>query len=72
MSATNGLLKQMPIAHGDIVGCCFFYSTLSQFVQRDPEEEFMDLPKLQFREIRTNLGEDQKLPKYELLVKPAY
>ena len=40
----------------------------SQFFQRDPEEQFMDLPKLWFREIRSSLGEDQKLSKYELLL----
>ena len=50
-----------------------FWSTQpwSQFVQRDPEEEFMDLPKMWFREIRPNLGEDKKLSKYKLLVKYA-
>ena len=26
--ATNGLLKKIPIKHGDIVGCCFVYSTM--------------------------------------------
>ena len=41
----------------------------SQFVQRDPEEEFMDLPKLWFREIRPSLGEDQKLSKYGIIGK---
>ena len=36
----------------------------SQFVQiHDPEEEFMDLPKLWFREIIRGLGEDQKVSK---------
>ena len=28
MPATNGLLKKIPAPHGDIVGCCFFYSTM--------------------------------------------
>ena len=28
MPATNGLLKKMPAPHGDIVGCCFVYSTM--------------------------------------------
>ena len=41
----------------------------SQFVQRDREEEFMDLPKLWFREIRPSLGEDKKLSKYEIICK---
>ena len=41
----------------------------SQFVQRDPEEEFMDLPQLWFREIRPSLGEDQKLSKYGIIGK---
>ena len=26
--ATNGLLKKMLAPHGDIVGCCFFYSNM--------------------------------------------
>ena len=40
-----------------------FFSTQPwyQFFQRDSEEEFMDLPKLWFREIRPSLGEDKKL-----------
>ena len=42
-----------------------------QFVQRDTVEEFMDMPKLWFREIRPSLGEDQKLSKYEFFVKYA-
>ena len=41
----------------------------SQFLQRDPEEEFMDLPKRWFREIRPSLGEDQKLSKYGIVGK---
>ena len=28
MPATNGLLKKIPTAHGNIVGCCFVYSTM--------------------------------------------
>ena len=28
MPTTNGLLKKIPTPHGDIVGCCFFYSTM--------------------------------------------
>ena len=28
MPATNGLLKKMLAPHGDIVGFCFFYSTM--------------------------------------------
>ena len=69
MPATNGLLKKMPAPHGDIVGFCFFTQPWSHFVQRDIEEEFMDLLKLWFREFRPSLGEDKKLSKYELLVK---
>ena len=61
----------MHAAHGDIVSCFFSTQPWSQFFQRDPEEEFMDLPKLWFREIRPSLGEDKKLSKYELLVKYA-
>ena len=41
----------------------------SRFFQRDPEEEFMDLPKLWFREIRPSLGEDKKLYKYGIIGK---
>ena len=41
----------------------------SQFVQRDTEEEFMDLPKLWFMEIRPSLGEDKKLSKYGIIGK---
>ena len=41
----------------------------SQFVQRETEEEFMDLPKMWFREIRPSLGEDQKLSKYGIIDK---
>ena len=37
--------------------------------RRNPEEEFMDLPKLWFREIRLSLGEDQKLSKYGIISK---
>ena len=33
------------------------------------EEEFMDLPKLWFREIRPSLGEDQELSKYGIISK---
>ena len=58
MLATNGLLKKMPAAHGDIVGCCLCTQPWSQFVQVCPEEEFMDLPKLWSTEIRPSLGED--------------
>ena len=71
MPATNGLLKKIPTPHGDIVGSYFFHHPWSQFFQRDTEEEFMDLPKLWFREIGPSLGVDQKLSKYELLVKYA-
>ena len=48
-----------------------FFSTqpLSHFVQRDPEEEFMDLPKMWFMETRPSLGEDQKLSKYGIIGK---
>ena len=35
--------------------------------RRNPEEEFMDLPKLWFREIRPSLGEDKKLSKYGII-----
>ena len=28
MPATNGLLNKMPAPHGDIAGCCFFYSNI--------------------------------------------
>ena len=61
MPAKNGLLKKMPAPHGDIVGCCFSTQPWSHFFQRDPEEEFMDLPKLWLREIRPSPGEDRKL-----------
>ena len=37
--------------------------------RRKPEEEFMDLPKLWFREITPSLGEDQKLSKYGIIGK---
>ena len=37
--------------------------------RRNHEEEFMDLPKLWFREIRPSLGEDQKLTKYGIIGK---
>ena len=33
------------------------------------KKEFMDLPKLWVREIRPNLGEDQKLSKYGIIGK---
>ena len=69
MLATNGLLKKILEPHGDIVGCYFFYSTTVWFVQRDTKEEFMDPPKLWFREIRPSLGEDQKLSKYGIIGK---
>ena len=69
MPSTNGLLKKIPAPHGDIVGCCFVYSTMVSVCQRDTEEEFMDLPKLWFREIRPSLGEDQKLSKYGIIGK---
>ena len=48
-----------------------FFSTQpwSQFIQRDLQEEFMDLPQLWFREIRPSLGEDQKLSKYGFIGK---
>ena len=68
MPATICVLNKMLTTHGDIV---FSTQPWSQFVQRHNEEEFMDLPKLWFREIRPSLGEDQKLSKYELLVKYA-
>ena len=61
MPATNGLLKKLPAAPGDIVGCFFSTQPWSQLVQRDPEEEFMDLPQIWCREIRPSLGEDKKL-----------
>ena len=35
----------------------------------DPEEEFMDLSQLWFREIRPSLGEDKKLSKYGIIGK---
>ena len=35
----------------------------------NPKEEFMDLPKLWFREIRPSLGEYKKLPKYGIIGK---
>ena len=38
-------------------------------LRRNPEEEFMDLPKKWFREIRPSLGEDQKLYKYGIIGK---
>ena len=63
MPAKNGLLKKMLAPHGDIVRYCF--------LQRDTEENFMDLPKLWFREIRPSLGEDKNCPSMELLVKYA-
>ena len=37
--------------------------------RRKHEEEFMDLPKLWFREIRPSLGEDEKLSKYGIIGK---
>ena len=37
--------------------------------RRNPEEEFMDLPKLWVREIRPSLGEDQNLSKYGIIGK---
>ena len=37
--------------------------------RRNPEEEFMDLPKLWFREIRPGLGEDQEKSKYGIIGK---
>ena len=37
--------------------------------RRNPEEEFMDLPQLWFREIRPSLREDQKLSKYGIIGK---
>ena len=37
--------------------------------RRNPEEEFMDLPQLWFREIRPSLGEDKKLSKYGIIGK---
>ena len=40
--------------------------------RRKPEEEFMDLPKLWFREIRPSLGEDKKISSMELLVQSSY
>ena len=61
MPTTNGLLKKILATHGDIVGCFFSTQPWSQFVQRDTKEEFMDLPKLWFREIRPSLGEDKKI-----------
>ena len=69
MPTTNGLLNKIPKPHGDIVGCYFFYSTTVWFVQKDTEQEFMDLPKLWFREIRPSLGEDKKLSKYGIIGK---
>ena len=33
---TNGLLKKMPAQHGDIVGCCFFYSTMVSIFPKRP------------------------------------
>ena len=62
MPATNGLLKKIPAPHGDIEAAILSTQPWSQFVQRDPEEEFMDLPKLWFREIRPSLGEN--MPKW--------
>ena len=40
-----------------------------EFVQKDIEEEFMDLPKLWFRKIIPSLGEDKKLSKYGIIGK---
>ena len=37
--------------------------------RRNPKEEFMDLPKLWFREIRPGLGEDQIFSKYGIIGK---
>ena len=37
--------------------------------RRNPEEEFMDLPKLWLRGIRPSLGEYQKLSKYGIIGK---
>ena len=61
MPTTNSLLKKIPAPHGDIVGSCFSTQPWSQFVQGDPEKEFMGLPKMWFREIRPSLGEEKKI-----------
>ena len=34
--STNALLKKIPTAHGDIVGCCFFYSSMVSFCPNRP------------------------------------
>ena len=54
---------------GILYAVVFSTQPWSQFVQRDLEKEFMDLPKMWFREIRPSLGEDQKLSKYGIIGK---
>ena len=39
------------------------------FCPNDPEVEFMGLPQLWFREIRTSIGEDKNLTKYGIIGK---
>ena len=36
MPATNCVLKKMPAQHGDIVGFCFFYSTMVSVFPKRP------------------------------------
>ena len=36
MPTTNGLLKKIPIAHGDIIGYFFVYSTMVSFCTKRP------------------------------------
>ena len=36
MPATNGLLKKIPAPQGDIVGCCFVYSTMVSVCPKTP------------------------------------
>ena len=36
MPAINVFLKEIPAPHGDVVGCCFVYSTMVSFCPKTP------------------------------------